>query len=387
MNRSLLLALLIAVLAAAWIASGPLLSGDTGPEVQKAPALLDREERRPQVRVRTQRAEARPLELVVNGRTEANREVQLRAEQAGAVVELPVEKGSLVEEGALIARLADRDRSAAVEQARARVASRQLEYRAAEQLRERGHAAETQYALARAELQEARATLRGAEVALEQLQINAPFAAVLEERPAELGDSLMAGDTVARLVDLDPLLVVAMVSERDVGRLEPEGPGEARLGTGQQATGHLRFIARAAEPATRTFRIELAVPNPDGRLQAGVTAELRLPLKVVPAHLVSPAVLVLSDEGRVGVRTVDAEDRVVFQPVGILEQEPEGVWITGLPEEVTLITVGQEFVLDGQFVTPVDEAVVAERDAATPEITAPEILPSRSGEVGSEALQ
>jgi len=380
MNRSLLLALLIAVLAAGWIASGPLLSGDTGPEVQKAPAVLDREERRPQVRVRSQRAEPRPLELVVNGRTEANREVQLRAEQAGAVVELPVEKGSLVEEGALLARLADRDRSAAVDQARARVASRQLEYRAAEQLRERGHAAETQYALARAELQEARATLRGAEVALEQLELHAPFAAVVEERPVQLGDSLMAGDTVARLVDLDPLLVVAMVGERDVGRLELEGPGEARLGSGQQATGHLRFIARAAEPATRTFRVELAVPNPDGRLPAGVTAELRLPVEVVQAHLVSPAVLVLSDEGRVGVRTVDAEDRVVFVPIRILEQEPEGVWITGLPEEVTLITVGQEFVLDGQFVTPVDESTVAERNGGLLPEGGRALLPEGSGE-------
>lgn len=362
MNRSLLLALLIAVAAVAWVASGPLLSGATGPEVQKAPAVLDREERRPPVRVRSQRAEPRPLELVVNGRTEANREVQLRAEQSGSVVELPLQKGSPVEEGALVLRLADQDRSAAVEQARARVASRQLEYRAAEQLRQRGHTAETQYALARAELQEAQANLRRAEVALEQLEVRAPFAAVLEERPVELGDSLQVGDTVARLVDLDPLLVVAMISERDVGRLEPEGPGEARLGTGQEASGHLRFIARAAESGTRTFRVELAVPNPGGRLQAGVTAELRLPLEVVPAHLVSPAVLVLSDEGRVGVRTVDAEDRVAFLPVQILEQESEGIWITGLPEEVRLITVGQEFVLDGQFVTPVDESEVAERN-------------------------
>lgn len=361
MNRSLLLALLIAAAAAAWVASGPILGGDSGPEVQKPSAQLDRQERRPQVRVRTQSAEPRTLELVINGRTEPNREVQLRAEQPGAVVELPADKGSPLEQDALIARLADEDRSAALEQARARVASRELEFRAAERLRERGHAAETQYASARAELEAARATLRRAEVALGQLEIRAPFAAILEERPVELGDALQPGAIVGRLVDLDPLVVVAMVNERDVGALQVGSEGQARLATGQEAGGRVRFIARTAEPATRTFRVELAVANPAGRLQAGVTAEMRLPLEEVPAHLISPAVLVLADNGSVGVRTVNAEDQVVFHPVTILEQEPRGVWVTGLPPEVTLITVGQEYVLDGQFVTPVDEAEVAGR--------------------------
>src|SRR5699024_24179 len=103
---------------------------------------------------------------------------------------LPLAKGETVEQGALIAQLEDRDRSAAVEEARALMASRQLEYNAAAQLRERGHASETQHATTRAELEQAQASLRRAELAQEQLSITAPFAGVLEERPVELGDLL-----------------------------------------------------------------------------------------------------------------------------------------------------------------------------------------------------
>src|SRR5699024_4893068 len=122
---------------------------------------------------------------------------------------------------------------------------------------------------------------------------------------------------------------------------------------------------RTADPDTRTFRVEVAIPNPDSSLMAGMTAELRLPLRKVQAHLISPAILVLSDEGPVGVRTVNDQGVVEFHAVDILEQRPEGVWDDGLPDEVRLITVGQEYVQDGQEVTAVDEEEVAARQEGT----------------------
>ena len=73
------------------------------------------------------------------------------------------------------------------------------------------------------------------------------------------------------------------------------------------------------------------------------------------AHFVSPAILTLTDQGVLGVKSLEADNIVGFHPVRILESAPNGVWIGGLPEEVTLITVGQEFVAVGQAVRPVDE--------------------------------
>jgi len=76
--------------------------------------------------------------------------------------------------------------------------------------------------------------------------------------------------------------------------------------------------------------------------------ELRLPAESLMAHLVSPAVLTLDDAGVIGVKAVDGENRVRFYPVKIIADTSQGMWLGGLPEKVTLITVGQEYVLPGQ---------------------------------------
>lgn len=80
---------------------------------------------------------------------------------------------------------------------------------------------------------------------------------------------------------------------------------------------------------------------------------MTIPLPAVRAHKPSPGVLTLDDSGRVGVRTVEANNKVRFVPVTIIGQDADGLWVGGLPERATVITVGQEFVVDGQTVEPV----------------------------------
>src|SRR3546814_20669342 len=98
-----------------------------------------------------------------------------------------------------------------------------------------------------------------------------------------------------------------------------------------------------------------------------MTAEIALPLSATQAHRVSPAVLTLSDKGEIGVKAVDADNRVVFHPVKIVDTDGEGTWVTGLPEQVTLITVGTEYVGPGDSVRGVPDATqrgeVTERGA------------------------
>ena len=103
----------------------------------------------------------------------------------------------------------------------------------------------------------------------------------------------------------------------------------------------------------------------------GISAELHLPLGRRQAHLVSPAILTLTDRGVVGVMLLEAGDSARFHPVEIIDQTPEGLWLGGLPERITVITVGQEFVTDGQRVRSVDEADLDARenrdDVASPD--------------------
>ena len=355
MKSSYAIAAILAAAAVGWVASGQLSGGQATPESLKPPADLSAVEILPLVRVRRQIAEPRTTDLVLRGRTTALRNVHVKAETFGRVVKLNVEKGMRVKAGDVLARLSREDRPARLTEAEARLEQRRIEHEAAARLAKKGFRAATKLAAAAAELKSAQAAVTRARVELDNTVVRAPFDGIVDDRLAEIGDYLDAGDAVARVVDLDPILVVAQVNENHVGRLTAGQPGRARLVTGEELEGTLRFIASVADAATHTFRVELEVANPDATLLDGVTAELRMPLGSRLAHLVSPAILTLTDRGVVGVMLLEAGRTARFHPVEIIDEEPRGVWLAGLPEEVTFITVGQEFVTDAQRVRPIDE--------------------------------
>ena len=355
MKSSYVMAFVLAAAAVAWVASGRLTDGDGLPEARKPPAELSGETRLTLVRVRSQQAELRQAEVILRGRSEARRSVEIKTETDGRVVALTVERGDAVEAGQIVARLAPNDRPARLREAEALREQRRIEVEAAQRLAKKGFRSETQLAAARAAYEAAGAAVERAQVELAFTEIRAPFGGLVEERPAEIGAFLKKGEPVVQVVDLDPILIVAEVGERDVGRLGVGATTRARLVTGDEVSGTLRFVGSVADPATRTFRIEVEVANPDLRIPDGATAELRIPLERVLAHRVSPAILTLTDDGVVGVKTLEGDGTVGFRPVSILDSAADGIWITGLPERVTLITVGQEFVKVGQPVRAVEE--------------------------------
>jgi multidrug efflux system membrane fusion protein len=338
---------------AAWLLSGQLTSNEP-----VTPAGATSETARPEaaplarVRVREQTAERRTVEVVLRGQTVANRQVELRAETRGRVIAVPAEKGALVRAGDVIAQLSDDDRQARLAMAKALLAQREIEYGNAEKLSRKGYRPETDVAAARAKLEEAKAAVTGMEIDIAHTTIHAPFSGVVEERPAEIGDFADVGEKVATVVDLDPMLVVGHVSEQDVVRISVGMPGKARLVTGETVSGKVRFVGSTADAQTRTFRVELEVPNADRRVVQGISAELQLPVAELPAHRVTSAILTLTDDGKIGVKTVNADNVVEFHTATIIGDGPDGVWLAGLPERVRFITVGQDFVLPGQQVEP-----------------------------------
>ncbi|MBN1240106.1 MAG: efflux RND transporter periplasmic adaptor subunit [Gammaproteobacteria bacterium] len=309
------------------------------------------------VRVAVRRSVAEPVvrNVVVSGRTEPNRVVEIKAETEGRVVEIGVERGRPIAEGERIVSLDERERNARLEEAEALLAHRELQYEAAKALEGRQLAAEVQIAEANAQLVSARAALEQIRLDLERTKIAAPFDGVLEDRSVEIGDYVGIGDPIAQVADNDPLIAVGELSEREIGKVSIGGAGRAQLVDGEVAEGTIRYISPVADPNTRTFRIELAIPNPDHAMPAGMTAELRLPAAEIEAHFLSPALLTLDDDGNIGVKAVDETHKVRFHEVQIVRSANDGVWVTGLPDDVLIITVGQGFVAIGETVQPVHE--------------------------------
>ncbi len=349
------LAVVIAIAAVGWIASGVLApSPATGDEVT-AQSESAAEADLPRVRVATFTSEKISDSLRLQGRTEADRRVTISAETSGTIEELFVERGTTVTEEQVIARLDVDDRQAKVASAQALVVQRETEFEAARRLNAKGYRGDVDLSQAQAALDAAQAELKLANIELERTIVAAPFAGVMFERDVELGDFVDRGDPIAYVVDLSVVTAVGQVSERNLGNIRLGQPAQLRTLTGQLIDGVVSYVGAVADSTTRTFAVEVDVPNGDGTLIEGVTVELNIPMEQLTAHSITPAILTLADDGTLGVRAVDETDHVVFYPVQILQDGLDSVLIGGLPDEVRLITVGQEFVQDGQQVIPIDE--------------------------------
>ncbi len=327
--------------------------------------------------------------VVLRGQTEADRQVEVRAETSAQVISDPLRRGTRVQKGDLLCELDPGTREASLaeklarlSEARARVPESQarldeakarldealINNNAAEKLMEGGFASETRVASAQAAvraaeasvqsaksglqstdagIQAAQAAVAAAEREIERLTIEAPFAGLLESDTAELGSLMQPGALCATVIRLDPIRVVGFVPETDVAKIAPGALAGARLTTGQEVTGTVTFLSRSADETTRTFRVEVAVPNPDLSIRDGQTAEIAIAAPGADAHLIPQSALTLDDDGILGVRLVDDESRVDFAPIQLLRDTTKGIWVTGLPQEANVIIIGQEFVIKG----------------------------------------
>ena len=233
--------------------------------------------------------------LKSSGFTEADKFVQVRAEVSGRLIARPAQQGDYVEEGDLICQLYIAGREA-------------------------------------------------------YPKIVAPFSGYLETLRVEEGDFLNTGAVCAALIDPDPMLLVADIAEKDIAQVQLGSEATAKLISGRLITGEVTFIASSADKNTRTFRVEISVDNKDRTIRDGVSAEIYIKGKEEPAHKISPAILSLNDQGKLGVRTVTADNRVEFKEINILEDTNSGMWVSGLGEEARIITLGQEYVFQGQTV-------------------------------------
>jgi len=363
MKLSIFLAFIITLVVVGWVASGQMdkiQAFRDGRELAKPQALSVADRLRAEVsgdvnrltavRAKLFEAKKRTQVVRVRGRTEALRKVTMKAGTKGRIVELKVQEGDRVKKGDVVARIEIDDLNARLAEAKALVRQRKLEYDAAVKLGTKGFKSETQVAAAAASMDAARAYVKQVQVQISKTIINAPFDAVVDDKQAEIGEYMEPKTAILSLVDEDPYLVIAQVSEQDVGLLYPGSSGKAHIVDGTVVHGTIRFISRVADTETRTFKVELEVSNKDGLLRDGMSAEIIFPIDSIKAHLLSPALLTLNDEGTVGVRTVDEGNLVSFIPVDIVGSESNGIWVAGLPSSVKIITVGNEFVRQGDRV-------------------------------------
>ncbi|PPB79502.1 multidrug efflux system membrane fusion protein [Albidovulum inexpectatum] len=292
----------------------------------------------------------------VSGLTEADKNAVLAARASGVIASLKVEKGSMVSAGEVVLSIEGPEVLAAVETARATLAQRQQELQIAESLFKSGTGSELQLIRARADAAAAEAALVQAEAAADRLNVVAPFEGFVDSVEVEQGEWIQAGTPVARILSLDPIIVLGEISEIEVGHVRIGDKAEVRLVNGLRAEGVVRHVAREASPQTRTYPVEVSLPNTGGKVPSGMTAEISLFTAPVRAVVVPRSVITLSDDGELGLRVVGEDNIARFAPVELIDDTPRGLVLAGVPEDVRIIVLGQDLVRDGERVAVSDVA-------------------------------
>lgn len=301
------------------------------------------------VRTETYAMQAMPVEVPLRGRTKAKSTVTVTPETTGIVSAVNVVKGQTVAKGDVICTIDQGTRAAAVAQAEAALAQAQVDFDTNKSLREKGLAAANTANALESALKAAQAGFDQAQLEFDRTQVKSWVAGVVQDPIVQVGSMLAAGQPCATVVELDPMLFVANVPEARIARAELGLPASVETVTGQKVEGKVSYIASLADEATRSFPVEIEIPNADGKVLSGITATATVTMGTVPAHLLPQSVLTLNDEGTLGVRAVK-DSLVEFYPVTIISDSREGVWVTGLPPTVDVITMGQEYVVPGQKV-------------------------------------
>jgi multidrug efflux system membrane fusion protein len=294
------------------------------------------------------------------GQALPDRETSIRAETTGSIREVLVSKGDTVMAGDIIARFDIVQNEADLNRAQEELVRAQREFDNAEALVGRGVATNDRLSQARATLASAQASVTSAQKAFENSEITAAFGGRVEALDVNTGEFVAAGSEIGRIVDNTPLTVTIQVPQQSLHNIVAGAKADVTFITGEELTGTVDFVGTSADAATRTFLAEITVENDDGAVPAGVSAQIRIPIGDTTAHFLSPAILSLGTDGTLGVKTVDADNKVVFTAVTIERAQTDGVWVSGLPDAVDIITIGQGYVNNGETVDPKSETELAE---------------------------
>lgn len=358
-------ALLVLLAAGAWIATGHFAAVGTNQAKAEASQAAEAPALQPEPVLRTVTGmtpvfaeHARKIRL--SGVTAPDKSATLAARATGVIEVLDLAKGKSVAQGSLVMQLEGPETVANAEIAQIALDQSERDLALAERLFKSGNTPETQVTNARSARNAAAAQLKLAKATVDRLQLKAPFSGTVDSVEVEAGEWVQMGATIATILTLDPILVKAEVSELDVGQVSIGSAAQVTLVNGQKLDGTVRFVAREASAATRTFPVEIAFPNKDKSIPAGMTAKVELLAAPVIAVTVPRSIITLSDQGEIGLRVVGPDDVAQFAAIQVLDDTLNGLVVTGIPQGVRIVVSGQDLVRNGDKVVVDEPAPVSQ---------------------------
>jgi RND family efflux transporter MFP subunit len=327
------------------------------------------------------------LQRTFSGELEARAEFVVAPKVSGRVGRVLVDIADTVKRGQVVAELDDDEYIQAVTQAQADLAVARAkmsesksaleiadrEFKRTESLLKRGIASDSEFDAARqdqlakqAQLSVAEAQVMKAESSMETANIRLRYTRVtagwtgghddrvVAERYVDGGQTVAANAPLLLIVELNPIVGVVYVTERDYAHLKPGQLVSLKTDAfpGEQFTGRIERIAPVFRKSTRQARVEMSIENPQHRLKPGmfISATVEL-VQVAQATIVPEQALTLRDD-RSGVFIVSEDGQsVVWREVEVGIRQGDRVQVAGEGLSGRVVTLGQQLVKDGSAIT------------------------------------
>ncbi len=226
-------------------------------------------------------------------------EVQVSAEAPGRVLAAPFIEGEKIVKGQLLLRVDGESNTAQISLLESQLSTAQREFDRTKQLAKQGLSTPQQLDQAAAAVDGASLSIKQAKVGLGKTNVRSPIAGYIAQKFAEVGEYVGPGAPLAHIVDYDIVKVMASVPESDVRFITPDKEVEIWI-PALEKTFQGKVFRRAiiATVATRTFPVEIHVPNESHDILPGMRASVVVPRKDYGEIVVVPRDAILEGFNR-----------------------------------------------------------------------------------------
>ena len=412
MKRSIFIALLILASVVGWIGSGQFsnnvvaqdenteISSDTENSSSLNNDSSESEEFTFSVETKIFNSSLIDQSIELQGQTIHNKKIDVKSETSGKIKNIKFARGNKVSSNSEMINISLEDRNEKLLSAKKdlerlskelilneknrdnllrqniqRIELYEIEYASAKQLIDKGLSSKSKLSLAsfnlanaqadredikikfestlanlEAQISNVKSVLKNIKLDIEKTTIKAPFDGIVSEKMVEETEFISVGTPLFTIIDLDPIKIEGYLSEFDVNKVSVGTKALIEDSNGIKKNGIISFISPSAEISTRTFEITIEADNKDLSYKSGITTKIIIKGSELKAHKIPPSILTLLDDGSVGVKAVDDENKVTFYPIKTIKDTIDGMWVSGLPQKVNLIVSGQEYISIGETI-------------------------------------
>lgn len=303
------------------------------------------------VKTEINNASPKNVYIKLNGITLADQIVHLKSEVEGLIVDIPSKNARFVKKGETLAIVDQKNRIKAVEQAEAELKKQKVSYNAAKAIFDKKLSSEVALVTAKSNLLSAEVRLQATLDELDKTFIKAPFDGYLNSIDVDVGEfvTTVNGINIGSIAILDPMSVIVYIPEKDIQAAQSAKTADVVFGQ-NVLEGNITSLAKVAENDSRSFKMEIKVPNKDLILNSGQSVVARVHVSETQAHLVPKSVITLDIKGNIIVKVINEQNEVIELKADIIDEDEDGFWLVGLPDSINLITLGHQFVNNGEKV-------------------------------------